>query len=66
MKKQERVTFQIKTELRKQLETSAIKDGRTLSNLIHRILDEWAKEHGHDAKEVQQKKGNGRRKKENI
>lgn len=46
MKKRERMTFQIEPELKKHLEKYAELDGRTISNLVQKILDDWVREKG--------------------
>lgn len=56
IKKRERVIFQIEPELKERLKIYAEKDGRTLSNLVHRILDEWDREHGLGKEEIQKKR----------
>ena len=55
IKKRTRIIFQVKPELRKALEDQAELDGRSLSNLVQKILEDWVKDKSEGKKEVRKK-----------
>lgn len=56
MKKDTSVNVRIESELREHLEELAKRDGRSLSNFIHRLLRAHADKHARRANEPEKKK----------